>query len=200
MNTKRVLTDRDSAVPALAEAFREHGFEGASLATLSKTTGLGKGSLYNFFPGGKAEMMDAVLEDIDRWFSEMIFSPLEHTVDPTSAVTSMMQEVAAYFRSGRRVCLVGSLGLNTAGEAFKDRVAAYFARWISALAKCLEAGKIPPVLAAHLAEDTICTIQGAIVLARGLGEEATFTRIIERQRAILLQSVARDRKISRFDG
>ncbi len=53
MTTKRVLTDRESAVPALAEAFREHGFEGATLATLSKATGLGKGSLYNSSLAGR---------------------------------------------------------------------------------------------------------------------------------------------------
>lgn len=58
---KRVLTERADAVSALAEVFREHGFEGASLSLLSKATGLGKGSLYNFFPGGKEEMMEAVL-------------------------------------------------------------------------------------------------------------------------------------------
>lgn len=77
MKAKRALTDRASAISALAEAFREHGFEGATLATLSKATGLGKGSLYNFFPGGKEEMMDAVLENIDGWFANAIFAPLE---------------------------------------------------------------------------------------------------------------------------
>ena len=54
------MTDRSAAIPALAEAFREHGFEGASLAQLCEATGLGKGSLYHFFPGGKDEMAEVV--------------------------------------------------------------------------------------------------------------------------------------------
>ncbi len=189
MSARRVLTDRASAVPALAEAFREHGFEGASLSVLSKATGLGKGSLYNFFPGGKEEMMTAVLADIDLWFDRAIFAPLEQTEDPAASIVSMMDEVTSYFRSGRRICLVGCLGLNAAGAAFADAVKGYFVRWISALARCLEAGGVPVLPAGQLAEEAVSGIQGAIVLARALGEEEPFNRIVQRQQATLLAAL-----------
>jgi AcrR family transcriptional regulator len=191
VNSKRALTDRESALPALAEAFREHGFEGATLAALSKATGLGKGSLYNFFPGGKEEMMEAVLENIDGWFVNAIFSPLENAVDPAAAITAMFDDVTAYFRSGRRVCIVGSLGLNSAGEAFSVRVKEYFARWISALAHCLEVGGAPPALALDLAEEAVSGIQGAIVLARALGDDTSFQRIARRLQSTLLDAISR---------
>ena len=191
MSSKRILTDRESALPALAEAFREHGFEGATLATLSKATGLGKGSLYNFFPGGKEEMMEAVLDNIDRWFADTIFSPLEHVVDPAAAITSMFEDVTAYFRSGRRVCVVGCLGLNSAGGAFSIKVKDYFARWISALAHCLEVGNVPRAVALDLAEEAVSGIQGAIVLARALGDDATFQRIVHRLQSSLLDTISR---------
>lgn len=190
MKTKRALTDRASAVPALAEAFREHGFEGASLAVLSKATGLGKGSLYNFFPGGKEEMMAAVLADIDHWFCERIFLPLERAEEPAKAVSAMIEDVTAYFRSGRRVCLVGCLGLNASGAAFALTVKNYFARWIAALAHCLEVGKVSPDLAGRLAEEAVSGIQGAIVLARALEDEATFHRILRRQHSTLIDAIA----------
>lgn len=191
MKAKRALTDRASAIPALAEAFREHGFEGATLATLSKATGLGKGSLYNFFPGGKEEMMAAVLENIDGWFAKAIFAPLEQALDPLTAIKAMFDDVTAYFRSGRRVCVVGSLGLNSAGDAFAVKVKGYFARWIAALAHCLEAGRVPPALAAALAEETVSGIQGAIVLARALDDEASFLRIVQRLRSSLHDAISR---------
>lgn len=191
MKAKRVLTDRESALPALAEAFREHGFEGATLATLSKATGLGKGSLYNFFPGGKEEMMEAVLENIDGWFAKAIFSPLEQVSNPTAAVTAMFGDVTAYFRSGRKVCVVGCLGLNSSGETFAVKVKDYFARWIAALAHCLEVGKVPSTLALALAEEAVSGIQGAIVLARALDDEASFERIVHRLRATLLDAINR---------
>jgi len=189
VKTRRALTDRASAVPALAEAFREHGFEGASLTVLSQATGLGKGSLYNFFPGGKEEMMEAVLADIDHWFAERIFLPLERAEDPAQAIASMFEDVTAYFRSGRRVCLVGCLGLNTSGAAFAVTIRDYFARWISALAQCLEVGKVPPDAARQLAEEAVSGIQGAIVLARALEDETTFHRILCRQHSTLTDAI-----------
>lgn len=193
MTAKRILTDRASALPALAEAFRAHGFEGASLAVLSKATGLGKGSLYNFFPGGKEEMMAAVLDDIDRWFDATIFRPLEDVPDPANAIAAMFDVVSGYFLSGRRVCIVGSLGLNAAGEVFAARVRQYFARWIAALAACLARGNVAPPLAAELAEEAVSGIQGAIVLTRALGDEAAFRRVIDRLRASLLGAIDRRR-------
>jgi TetR/AcrR family transcriptional repressor of lmrAB and yxaGH operons len=185
-----ILTNRADAVPALAEVFREHGFEGASLSTLSKATGLGKGSLYNFFPGGKEEMMDAVLADIDQWFATTIFSPLEQARDPAATITAMVKDVTAYFQSGGRVCLIGSMCLGSSGDPFSSRVRSYFSRWISALTHCLDVGHLPSSLAMHLAEETVSGIQGAIVLARALSDEATFVRIVHRNEAILLDAVA----------
>ena len=52
-----MVAERADTLPALAEVFREYGYEGTSLARITKATGLGKGSLYHFFPGGKAEIM-----------------------------------------------------------------------------------------------------------------------------------------------
>lgn len=192
MRPKRPLTDRASALPRLAEAFREHGYDGASIAVLSKATGLGKGSLYNFFPGGKEEMMEAVLGDIDRWFAEAIFRPLEEGADPAKAVIAMFDVVSTYFLSGRRVCVLGSLGLGASGELFASRVRRYFARWIAALAGCLENGGAAPALATALAEEAVSGIQGAIVLSRALGDEASFGRAIDRLRSLLLAAIDKE--------
>ncbi|MGL5792847.1 MAG: TetR/AcrR family transcriptional regulator [Waterburya sp.] len=45
--------DKDKAITAIAELFREHGYHGTSYSQIIKTSGLGKGSLYHYFPGGK---------------------------------------------------------------------------------------------------------------------------------------------------
>jgi AcrR family transcriptional regulator len=159
---------------------------------ISKATGLGKGSLYNFFPGGKEEMMEAVLADIDGWFATSIFLPLEQAQTPASAITAMIDHVTAYFQSGGKVCLVGAIGLGSSGDAFAGRTSAYFTRWISALSRCLEIGHVQSPLADQLAEDTVSGIQGAIVLARALKEEAAFMRIVRRCQSALLDAVTGD--------
>ena len=49
----KIIAERNDAIPALGEVFRELGFEGASLSEITNRTGLGKGSLYHFFPARK---------------------------------------------------------------------------------------------------------------------------------------------------
>ena len=44
---------REAVVERLMAVIRREGYDGASLAQLSKATGLGKGSLYHHFPSGK---------------------------------------------------------------------------------------------------------------------------------------------------
>src|SRR6201987_6130418 len=103
----RIVSKGADLLAALAEVFREHGFEGASIALISERTGLGKGSLYHFFPGGKEEMAGAVLGEIEAWFTTHIFAPLQWDSDAASAIDLMFLAVVEYFDSGRRVCLVG---------------------------------------------------------------------------------------------
>jgi len=177
-----MVAERVDTLPALAEVFREHGYEGASLALISKATGLGKGSLYNFFPGGKEEMAAAVLADIDRWFETNVFTPLGEAGEPELAVAAMFDAVTAYFRPGRRVCLVGALALGDARDRFAARIRGYFARWIEALAAALVRGGHSPAAAVALAEEAVAGVQGAIVLARALDRPKVFERSIAQLR------------------
>jgi TetR/AcrR family transcriptional repressor of lmrAB and yxaGH operons len=181
------MTDRAAAVPALAEAFREHGFEGASLAQISAATGLGKGSLYHFFPGGKEEMAAAVLADVDDWFAGNVFEPLRNAAagDPR-AVNDMFGAVTAYFRSGRRVCLQGAFALGRERDSFATTISGYFSQWIASLATALRAAGMGEPDARAAATEAVAAIQGGIILSRALDEPEIFTQTAERQRARLL--------------
>lgn len=180
------MTERAATIPALAEAFREHGYEGASLATLCAATGLGKGSLYNFFPGGKEEMAAAVLADVDAWFAASVFEPLRKTAagDP-GAIDTMFDAVTAYFRSGRRVCLQGAFALGRERDLFAATIAGYFDRWIAALAAALRAAGTTETTARLAATETVAAIQGAIVLSRALDNPEIFQQVTGQTRARL---------------
>ena len=171
-------------LPALAEVFREHGFEGASLALIGARTGLGKGSLYHFFPGGKEEMAAAVLAEIDGWFEQHIFRPLREE-EPHRAVAEMIRAVDGYFRSGRRVCLVGAFALGDVRDRFGAAIRGYFAAWTDALAQALARGGLDAEAARDRAEEAVAAIQGALVLARALDEPAAFRRSLARIEARL---------------
>ncbi|TWB51056.1 TetR/AcrR family transcriptional regulator [Nitrospirillum viridazoti] len=185
----RTLADRQDVIPVLAEVFRDHGFEGASLSTITARTGLGKGSLYNFFPGGKAEMAEVVLAHIEGWFRTHVFEPLDHADGGQAdgslkAVEAMFQATDAYFRSGQRVCVVGVFALGDARDLFTQQVHGYFAAWVQALAGALvRAGRDPDQAQAD-AEEVVAGIQGALVLSRALNDTGIFTRTLARLRRI----------------
>lgn len=178
--------DRADVLAALAKVFREHGFEGASLSLISERTGLGKGSLYNDFPGGKEEMAAAVLAEIDLWFETHIFKPLHEENDPQRAIDHMLQAVDAYFRSGRRLCLVGVLALGDSRDRFAQQVSFYFSAWTQALAAALARAGCDSETANALAEEAVAVIQGALILARAMPKSGTFARTLARLRSRLL--------------
>lgn len=174
----KTVYERTDIVPLLAETFRELGYEGATLSRITERTGIGKGSLYHFFPGGKEEMAGAVLADIDAWFEQAVYRPLRND-DARQAIVAMWLNVGDYFRSGGRICLVGAFALDDTRERFSSAIGDYFIRWIEALRSALMRAGCAEREAQTLAEEGICGIQGALVLSRALKDEAVFTRSLE---------------------
>lgn len=182
------LLSREDAITRIAEVFREHGFAGSSLSAITEATGLGKGSLYNHFPGGKDQMGAAVLAHIDGWFETQVYAPLRQSVDPRVAIAAMFDAVEAYFRSGRRICLVGAFALDATRDRFAVAVQDYFIRWIAALAAALEKGGAQHARA--LAESVVAGIQGALTLSRALNDPAIFGRQMQEMRSRLNGALA----------
>lgn len=177
------MAERADVVPLLGEVFREYGFEGATLSMLGSATGLGKGSLYHFFPGGKTEMLTAVLAEIDGWFEANVFVPLAESASAESAIEGMFRSVGAYFRSGRRVCLVGVLACGNARDGFAEAIRSYFHRWTDVLTVALCRLGVCQSQAVSLAEAIVAGIQGGIVLSRALDDPEVFERTLARLHA-----------------
>jgi len=175
----RTVFEKSDAITRVAEVFRELGFEGASLFEITERTGLSKGSLYHFFPQGKEGMAAEILADVDGWFVREVFEPLERD-EPRAAIAQMWRTVDSYFRSGRRVCLLGAFALDETRDRFARPIRLYFKRWIEALDGALVRAGADAVIAKSLAEDIVGSIQGALTLARALKEDAVFGRTLAR--------------------
>ena len=178
----KIVSERADLLPAMAEVFREHGFEGASIALISERTGLGKGSLYHFFPGGKEEMAAAVLSEIEAWFTAKVFAPLQWDSDPHAAIDRMFRSVVEYFDSGRRVCLVGAFALASSRDLFAKQVRSYFRMWKEALTTALVRTGRDKHVADQLSEEVLTVIQGSLVVARAFDDRSAFARSIARLR------------------
>ena len=182
----RMVAERADAIAPLAEVFREHGYKGASLALIGKATGLGKGSLYHFFPNGKEEMVQAVLGEIGQWFEDAVYSPLRNQSDANGAIGAMLDSTDQYFRSGRRVCLVGALAVANTRDLFAQAIRGYFVAWVDALQSALIRQGRDADQSRILAEEAVLAIQGAIVLSRAMDDPAVFQRAIDQLRKRLV--------------
>lgn len=176
----RTVLDRDDAVRALAGVFRRRGFESGSLSVIQQETGIGRGSLYHFFPDGKADMARAVLAQVRGWFDEQVFEPLRTAGDAGEAVARMTQVVEEYFVSRDRVCLFAAMTLGEEQETFAREIRAYFADWVDVLTGTLHRGGISGPDAADLAVDALAAIQGGLIMTRALDDDAVFTGIVAR--------------------
>lgn len=185
----RTVLDRSDAVRALAGVFRRRGFESGSLSVIQQETGIGRGSLYHFFPEGKTDMTRAVLEQVREWFDERIFTPLRSSDDAIDAVTAMSREVADYFVSCERVCLYAAMTLGEEQATFAESVRAYFTDWVDALAQALRTGGLATEQATALALDAVATIQGGLILARAYGSDETLLNIVTRTEKRLLDAL-----------
>ncbi|MGB7191862.1 MAG: TetR/AcrR family transcriptional regulator [Collimonas pratensis] len=182
----RMVAERADVIPMLAEVFRTYGFEGASLSRITEGTKLGKGSIYHFFPGGKEEMAEAVLSEIDTWFSIHVFVPLRDIADASSGIDNMFREVNRYFSSGRKICIVGVFALGNERDRFAKKVSNYFAEWVAALEDALRRNGKDIASAKTLAEEVVGGIQGALVLSRALDRPALFRSALQRLKQRLM--------------
>jgi TetR/AcrR family transcriptional repressor of lmrAB and yxaGH operons len=171
----RIVLEKTDVILMVTEVFRELGYEGTSMTKITSRTGISKGSLYYFFPGGKEQMVAEILSHIDAWFIGNIFEPLERD-EPHAAIQKMWREVDAYFHSGQRICLVGAFALDETRDRFAATIRNYFKRWIDALHAAMVRAGTATDSAASLAEEVVGGIQGGLILARALNDEGLFER------------------------
>lgn len=174
-------------IPQLMTVFQQYGYEGASITRFSKATGLKRASLYHYFPNGKEEMADAVLDYLTQALNEQLLAPLRSDRAPRDRLLAMTQQVDAFYQQGQCDCLLALLSIGEAQALFQARVQQALNFWIDGLAAVLRDAGIKPTTAHQRAEDAIALIQGALVLARGLNSTETFTRILDQMPEALLR-------------
>jgi AcrR family transcriptional regulator len=170
----------------LADIFRQRGYDGASIADIAEATGLGKSSLYHYFPGGKEEMAAGVLAHLAGDLEAKLFAPMEAAGTPARKLGQMIDTLDAFYDGGRRACLLERLTASADRQRFQRPLAAIFLRWLGAVERlCRDAG-LSPATSRVRAEEALTRLQGSLVLAAGTGDPAPFQRALAWIRKSLL--------------
>ena len=179
------ITSKTEVLDRLMESFRKHGYDGASLATLSERTGLGKSSLYHYFPGGKEQMAHEVLAHLNVGLGE-IFKAVEAEPNAKKKLDLMLNAIDAFYEGGKKACLLERLAASVDRANFRAPLKATFSGWLSVLRDIGLAAGLTSGTAQRRAEAAIVRIEGALVVAAGMGDTSVFGRTLEDLRATML--------------
>lgn len=180
---------KDEVIQRIVAAFREHGYEGASLSILSQATGLGRSSLYHHFPNGKTDMAQAAWAWVMSSFEELVIAPLRQTQQtPLQRLQACAQGLAAFYADGARSCLLNIFSIGSANTLFQEQLRVGTHAMMQMFSELAQESGINAVEAQRRGEQAVIGIQGALVISRTLGSNEPFLRLLGQFPEQLLRS------------
>lgn len=177
----------DALMQVLGAAFKNVGFEGASLAMLAQASGLTKSSLYHRFPGGKEQMALEILQRTRSFLDAEVFPVLQGHAPPQERMRAFAAALRTIYANGADSCLLNMLAAPRGeANASAQAIASTFQQLLKGVAAVARAAGCPAPEARRRAEQALVEIQGSLVLARGIGDPAVFSRMLARLPAIVL--------------
>lgn len=153
---------------ATLDLLRGSGLAGAGINPIVEASGAPKGSVYHFFPAGKAQLVTAALKEAERAVGEgfrNIFdqsAPLSQKVRTLFSVTATRIE-ASEFTRGCPVAAV-TLDIDDESEELRTVCRGVFAKWYEIIAAGLD--EVPAAQRGEVAQLILAALEGALILAR----------------------------------
>lgn len=165
--TIKKKTDKDQLIENAYNLFNTRGYHNTSIADIAETCRLTKGSLYHYI-ASKQELGALVIDYIHNYFKENFFKIVyKDTYSLDERVLQFQKGLYDFFATKKGGCLISNLALeitNTVPE-FVPKLQVFFEDWINAF-EYLFRLKFPADKARSLAIDSLCQVQGAVILMR----------------------------------
>lgn len=173
------LIDDETLLEGLSVAFKEFGYEGASLAKLAEATGLKRASLYHRFPGGKEQMASEVLESANNALSTLIIRPLQTDIPVKERIALAKEGLTSFYKGGQSSCLLNMLSSQHGDGPFAAFISQSFQAIIDAFIKVAKVAGFERRSARARALKAVSLIQGALVVSRGLNSTEAFSSAMQ---------------------
>jgi TetR/AcrR family transcriptional repressor of lmrAB and yxaGH operons len=161
---------RQRLIRATEQLLRVQGFSGTGLKQVTTEAKAPWGSLYHFFPAGKAELGIEAVRWAGDFYAEGWRRAFGWTDSPGKALEQVFVVEAKILEGSdyRNGCPIASTTLDIASldEGLRAACDEAFNQWRRTIAEGLEAHGAPPDEAAALAAFTLSAMEGAITLAR----------------------------------
>lgn len=151
------------------ELFRERGYSGTGFREINAHSGVARGAIYHHFPGGKAELAEAVIKRAGDEVGDAL-EEFARTADPVSTVAAFVagweQHVRQHdFCAGCAITAVVSESQHDEPQ-LAHAAAQAFGRWQAILAASLRRAGVSPARARRLATLAVSAVEGAVTLSR----------------------------------
>ncbi|TWF41289.1 TetR family transcriptional regulator [Chitinophaga polysaccharea] len=113
MSGRPKIFDNEEVISKAAEVFWRQGYEATSTEDLLAAMGIGKGSFYLAFKGGKKELYEKVLEQFDQAAVSRFRKELDAAADPVEYIREFFRSIA---RQPKKVHQKGCIFGNAVAE------------------------------------------------------------------------------------
>jgi AcrR family transcriptional regulator len=167
-----VESTKERILETTAELFRRYGYTGTGLKQIVSQANAPFGSLYHFFPGGKAHLGEDVIRRSGQMYQELVEAVWDAAPDVVTGTSDVFAGAAETLRQTdyADACPIETVALEVAStnEPLRLATAGVFASWITAGTERLTDAGIPKEKARELAISTIALLEGAFVLSRAM--------------------------------
>ena len=163
-------TTKDRILEATELLFRRYGYTGTGLKQIVADANAPFGSVYHFFPGGKAQLGEEVIRRSGRMYEELVLAVWDAADDPVTAARDVFAGAAEVLRVTDYLdpCPIGVVALEVASsnEALRLATVDVFASWLTAIGRRLTAAGVGERDARRLSHVLIELLEGAFMMAR----------------------------------
>lgn len=189
---------REALLASAVTLFRKQGYAATGLAEILAASGAPKGSLYHYFPGGKAEIGAEAVQLAGSKVAATLRALAAEATGPGDLLARYLALLAGWMRKSgyRDGCPITTTLLETVPEHAAIRAAgtAAFAEWAAIIETSARASGIAPKRAASLARFAIAALEGALVQCRLSGDDTPLKEAAAELRALFVAARPAARK------
>ncbi len=164
----------------LMNVIRAKGYDGASLNELATASGLQKASLYHRFPGGKKDIVRSVIHHISDWSQKNIVAIIQNTgINPEEKLTRIIHNLDTFYAGGQNACILKTLSMDNSFHLFGDELKQGAITWMESFTELAQLFNHNQKQATIIAQEVVIQIQGSLVLAKTLGNDAVFKNALQ---------------------
>lgn len=184
-----MASTRDRLIAATNELFRRQGYNGTGLKDVTTAADATTGSLYHFFPNGKAQLAEAVITESGLAYQQLFEAIADEASDPAQAIADFFDGAAQVLADTDYidVCPIGTVAREVASTDDTLRMASdrVFASWIDTAATRFSRAGLEDAASRALATTVVAALEGGFILAR-TSRDATVLRTIGQQMSELI--------------